>query len=209
MVVFQIQRRSPQELLCTGPPQVLDRQSLKTAVDADWGCEASNCQSSLNADSKQRITWNLKGVQSRDADSFQTDRKPLVPKNGYLSVDAFHRQAKKLLRLNFNWRLKDNRDRYYPSKVTVVGLRTSATRDHRTPQISQYCHAVEWLWMFCGIRKESCITKFWKASRLLMATYTVRRSSESIKSLQRMTSFRQRLNLKSSYQMSLSWLRRF
>ena len=86
MVVFQIQRRSTQELLCTGPPQVLDRQSLKTAVDADWGCEASNCQSSLNADSKQRITWNLKGVQSRDADSFQTDRKPLVPKNGYLST---------------------------------------------------------------------------------------------------------------------------
>ena len=32
----------------------------------------------------------------RDADTFQTDRKPQDPKNGDLSVNAFHRKAKEL-----------------------------------------------------------------------------------------------------------------
>ena len=58
MVVFQIQRRSLQELMCTEPSQVLDRQSLKTAVDADWGDqpEIFNRVWMLPANNNQRIT---------------------------------------------------------------------------------------------------------------------------------------------------------
>ena len=41
--------------------------------------------------------------------------------------------------------------------------------------------------------QESCIKKYWKAARRLIATYTVFSLSESIKSLSRMASIRQRL----------------
>ena len=47
-------------------------------------------------------------MQLRDLDTFQTDRKQQDPKNGYLTVNAFRCQAKELLRLNLNWRLKDD-----------------------------------------------------------------------------------------------------
>ena len=96
----------------------------------------------LPANNNQRITGHQKGVQAREVDSFQTDRKPQDPENGHLSVNALHGQEIELFRLNFNWRRKVDRVRQYPSRVTVVRPGPSARRDAKTQQIRQEGHAV-------------------------------------------------------------------
>ena len=133
----------------------------------------------LPANNNQRITWH-EGVQARLVDSFQIDRKPKIPENGHQSVNTLHGQESEIFWLKYNWRRKADRVRKYPLSVTVVGLRPSATKDSKTPQIRQKDHA------FDGIRKESCITKNWKAARRLIAIYTVSSSSELIKTWSRL-----------------------
>ena len=66
---------------------------------------------------------------SARGESFQTERKPQYPDNGHLSVNALNGQESELFRLNFDWRRKVDRVRYYQSRITVQNQKNC----HRGP----------------------------------------------------------------------------
>ena len=65
--------------------------------------------------------------------------------------------------------------------MTLVGLRTSATRDHRTPQRSQYCHDVEVLWDTQGIMHHEVLDSIEMVNSNLYCQKIERANQELIK----------------------------
>ena len=59
----------------------------------------------LAGHNNQRITWNRKGVQAWEVDSFQTNRKPEDQENGQTMLSAKNAN----FFFNFNWRRKVDR----------------------------------------------------------------------------------------------------